>query len=69
MTGRMQIYGRFVGDAYMRPVQFARYIAILVRLQRAAYMPPLRSTRKIVIPQSCGRGLPRPYCAMVCIAL
>ena len=37
------ISGRFVGDAYMRPVAFARYIALPVWLQRAAYMPPLRT--------------------------
>ena len=41
--------GRFVGDAYMRPVRFARYIALPGRLQRAAYMPPLRMTRNIAI--------------------
>ena len=37
----MQISGRFVGDAYMRPVRFARYVALPGWLQRAAYMPPL----------------------------
>ena len=44
----MLISGRFVGDAYMRPVQFARYIVISGRLQRAAYMPPLRMTHYVV---------------------
>ena len=33
----------------MRPVAFARYIALPVWLQRAAFMPPLRIARKIVI--------------------
>ena len=42
--------GRFVGDAYRRPVRFARYIALSGWLQRAAYMPPLQPTRNIVIP-------------------
>ena len=41
VTGKASISGRFVGDAYMRPVEFARYIAIFGWLQRAAYMPPL----------------------------
>ena len=47
--GKAPISGRFVGDAYMRPVRFTRYIALPVWLQRAAFMPPLRITRKIVI--------------------
>ena len=41
--------GRFVGDAYMRPVQFTRYIALSGRLRRAAYMPPLQANRKFAI--------------------
>ncbi len=46
----LQTTGRwFVGDAYMRPVQFSRYIVISGRLQRAAYMPPLQMTRNVVI--------------------
>ena len=40
-------FRQVVGDAYMRPVRFTRYIVISGRLQRAAYMPPLRSTRNI----------------------
>ena len=47
--GKMQIPGRFVGNGLDRSVPFARYIALSVRLQRAAYMPPLRSTRNVVI--------------------
>ena len=29
-SGKMQISGRFVGDAYMRPVRFARCVAMSV---------------------------------------
>ena len=45
----MQIFGRFVGNGLDRSVPFTRYNALSVWLQRAAYMPPLRSTRNIVI--------------------
>ena len=50
----------------MRPVRFARYIALSVWLRRAAYMPPLRTNpyflhyRKIV-----GGAMPRPYGVVV----
>ena len=52
----------------MRPVRFARYIAFSEWLQRAAYMPPLRMTRNIVIAAKPRAGhappLPRDdfYC-------
>ena len=45
----MQIPGRFVGNGLDRSVRFTRYIVISGWLQRAAYMPPLRSTRNVVI--------------------
>ena len=45
----MQIYGRFVGNGLDRSVRFTRYIVISGWRQRAAYMPPLRSTRNVVI--------------------
>ena len=43
LLGRSRTSGRFVGDAYMRPVRFSRWIALPVWLQRAAYMPPLQT--------------------------
>ena len=48
LTGRLRIFGRFVGDAYMRPVRFARWVCVAVR-SRAGHAPPLRSTRNVVI--------------------
>ena len=60
MPGWLAISGRFVGDAYMRPVRFARYIALSVWLQRAAYMPPLRITHKfgVAIMSRAGHAPP-----------
>ena len=37
---------RFVGDAYMRPVRFARQVALPGWLRRAAYMPPVIATQR-----------------------
>ena len=47
--GKMQIFGRFVGDAYMRPVEFTRQVCNNGMVARAAYMPPLRSNHNIAI--------------------
>ena len=44
----------------MRPVRVTRCIAVLAWLQRAAYMPPLRITRKIVIAIKLRAGLAPP---------
>ena len=44
----------------MRPVVFARYIALSGWLRRAAYMPPLRITHKIVITAQLRAGLAPP---------
>ena len=65
----MQISGRFVGDAYMRPVPFYRYIVISGRLQRAAYMPPLQMTRKIAITAKprAGHTPPLPRVLLKCV--
>ena len=38
--GRIQISGRFVGDAYMRPVRFSRQVSVAV-MPRAGHAPPL----------------------------
>ena len=43
VIGKAPISGRFVGDAYMRPVAFTRQVSFSVWLQRAAYMPPLQT--------------------------
>ena len=60
--GRMRISGGFVGDAYMRPVRFARYIALSVWLRRAAYMPPLRTNPVFSRHHlTAGGAMPRPY--------
>ena len=62
LNGRLRTFGRFVGDAYMRPVPFARSVALPGWLQRAAYMPPLRMTRKfgVAIRSRAGHAPPLP---------
>ena len=52
----------------MRPVPFTHWVDLSGWLQRAAYMPPLRITHKIVITTNRGRGVPRPYRAVIFIA-
>ena len=47
--GTIQISGRFVGDAYMRPVAFARYIALPGWLQRAVNDRPYDPNRNITV--------------------
>ena len=49
--GKIQISGRFVGDAYMRPVAFARYIALPGWLQRAVNDRPYKPTRNFAKAQ------------------
>ena len=55
----MRTFDRFVGDAYMRPVRFTRWVALSVWLQRAAYMPPLRMTRYFCVTVMSRAGFPR----------
>ena len=64
----MQISGRFVGNGLDRSVRFSRYIVISGRLQRAAYMPPLRMTRYIHYnPRSrAGHAPPLPRNVFYC---
>ena len=46
LNGRLRTFGRFVGNGLDRSVRFARWVDLPGWLQRAAYMPPLRITRK-----------------------
>ena len=61
----MQISGRFVGDAYMRPVRFARYIVISgTAATGGIYAAPTTQPVIFAPPFDRGRGMPRPYRAM-----
>ena len=51
------ISGRFVGNGLDRSVRFSRYIATSGWLQRAAYMPPLQTTRYFHVAVMLRAGL------------
>ena len=54
--------GRFVGDAYMRPVRFTRYIAFVgTAAAGGIYAAPTNQPILFIIVYGRGRGLPRPY--------
>ena len=55
-SGKMQISGRFVGDAYMRPVQFTRYIALPGGCNGRHICRPYKATRKIIIATKSRAG-------------
>ena len=67
LLGKAPVYGRFVGDAYMRPVRFTWKFVISGRLQRAAYMPPLRSSRYVVATAKSRAGRAPPLPCGVCL--
>ena len=60
--GKMQISGRFVGDAYMRPVRFPQYIVISGRLRGRHICRPYKPIHYIHynIRSRAGRAPPLP---------
>ena len=63
--GKMQISGRFVGDAYMRPVRFSRCIVISgTAATGGIYAAPTNQPVMFIIIYGRGRGVPRPYRAV-----
>ena len=65
----MPVSGGFVGDAYMRPVAFSRYIVISgTAATGGIYAAPTSQPVIFIIIFGRGRGIPRPYCAMAFIA-
>ena len=60
--GKMQISGRFVGDAYMRPVGFPQYIVISgTAATGGIYAAPTNQPVIFASPFDRGRSMPRPY--------
>ncbi len=46
--GRVSIFGRFVGDAYMRPVGFARQVGNNGRIARAVNDRPYKTPANVI---------------------